>query len=80
VQSPIATYSAKPPCAALTFEEAIGCLLNTGIASPKDPLRMAHAMKHACAAGRLAYLAGRIPRKLYATASNPWEGRIAGSM
>jgi thiazole synthase len=54
-----------------------GVLLNTGIAGAKDPLRMAHAMKHACEAGRLAYLAGRIPRKLYATASSPWDGRIA---
>lgn len=53
-----------------------GVLLNTGIAGAKDPLRMAHAMRHACEAGRLAYLAGRIPRKRYATASSPWEGRI----
>jgi thiazole synthase len=54
-----------------------GVLLNTGIASAKDPLRMAWAMRYACEAGRLAYRAGRIPRKLYATASSPWEGRIA---
>ncbi|HEY1376078.1 MAG TPA: sulfur carrier protein ThiS [Gemmataceae bacterium] len=54
-----------------------GVLLNTGIAGAKDPLRMAWAMRHACDAGRLAYRAGRIPRKLYATASSPWEGRIA---
>ncbi len=54
-----------------------GVLLNTAIASAQDPLRMAHAMRQACEAGRLAYLAGRIPRKLYATASSPWEGRIA---
>jgi thiazole synthase len=54
-----------------------GVLLNTGIASAKDPLRLAHAMRHACVAGRLAYLAGRIPRKLYATASSSMEGRIA---
>jgi thiazole synthase len=53
-----------------------GVLLNTGIASAHDPLRMAYAMNHACAAGRLAYLAGRIPKKLYATASSPLEGRI----
>jgi thiazole synthase len=56
-----------------------GVLLNTGIAHAKDPLRMAHAMRHACEAGRLAYLAGRIPRKLYAQASSPMEGRIAPS-
>jgi thiazole synthase len=54
-----------------------GVLLNTGIASARDPLRMAWAMRYACDAGRLAYLGGRIPRKLYATASSPWEGRIA---
>ncbi len=54
-----------------------GVLLNTGIAHAKDPLRMAHAMRLACEAGRLSYLAGRIPRKLYAQASSPLEGRIA---
>jgi thiazole synthase len=53
-----------------------GVLLNTGIASAQDPLRMAHAMRHACNAGRLAFLAGRIPRKLYATASSTMEGRM----
>jgi thiazole synthase len=64
----------------VTVAMELGCdgvLLNTGIAHAKDPLRMAWAMRHACEAGRLAYLAGRIPRKLYATASSPWEGRIA---
>ena len=55
-----------------------GVLLNTAIASAQDPLRMAHAMRHALAAGRLSYLAGRIPKKLYAQASSPMEGRIAG--
>jgi thiazole synthase len=53
-----------------------GVLLNTAIASAKDPLRMAWAMRHACTAGRLAYLAGRIPKRLYATASSPTEGLI----
>src|SRR5207244_8813281 len=43
-----------------------GVLLNTGIASAQDPLRMACAMRFACEAGRLAYLAGRMPKKLYA--------------
>ena len=56
-----------------------GVLLNTAIASARDPLRMAHAMRHATAAGRLAYLAGRIPKRLYANASSPTEGMIAGS-
>ena len=51
-------------------------LLNTAIASAKDPLAMATAMRHAWLAGFHAAGAGRIPRKLYATASSPWEGRI----
>jgi thiazole synthase len=57
-----------------------GVLLNTAIAHAKDPLRMAHAMRQACAAGRLSFLAGRIPRKLYAQASSPMEGRIAPAL
>jgi thiazole synthase len=54
-----------------------GILLNTGIAHAKDPLRMADAMRHATEAGRLAYHAGRIPKRLYATASSPEEGVIS---
>ena len=54
-----------------------GVLLNTGIAGAKDPLRMAHAMRLAVEAGRLAAGAGRIGKKLYATASSPTEGTIA---
>jgi thiazole synthase len=53
-----------------------GVLLNTAIAHAADPLRMAQAMKAACFAGRQAHLAGRIPRRLYATASSPEEGVI----
>jgi len=53
-----------------------GVLLNTGVASAKDPVTMARAMKHAIEAGRLAYRSGRIPKKLYATASSPWTGLI----
>lgn len=56
---------------------ADGVLLNTGIAHAKDPVKMAHAMRHATDAGRLAYLSGRIPKKLYATASSPWTGVIS---
>jgi thiazole synthase len=56
-----------------------GVLLNTGIAHARDPLRMADAMRHAVAAGRLAYLAGRIPKRLYATASSPEEGVITSA-
>ncbi len=51
-------------------------LMNTGIAGAKDPIAMARAMNHAVQAGRLAYKAGRIPKKLYATASSPLEGII----
>ncbi|MDR1958107.1 MAG: thiazole synthase [Planctomycetaceae bacterium] len=54
-----------------------GVLLNTGIAHAADPVKMAHAMKWACESGRFSYLAGRIPKKLYATASSPTEGIIA---
>jgi thiazole synthase len=53
-----------------------GVLLNTGIAGATDPLTMAHAMRHACVAGRYAYLAGRISKKLYATASSPDTGVV----
>ncbi len=53
-----------------------GVLLNTGIAHARDPLAMADAMRLGVEAGRLAYLAGRIPKKLYATASSPEEGTI----
>lgn len=56
-----------------------GVLLNTGIAGARDPLLMAHAMNHACLAGRYAWLAGRIPKKLYATASSPETGTIAAN-
>lgn len=51
-------------------------LMNTGIAAAQDPILMAEAMKHAVIAGRQAYLAGRMPKKLYATASSPLEGVV----
>jgi thiazole synthase len=54
-----------------------GVLLNTAIAHARDPLAMARAMKLACEAGRLALLAGRIPKRLYASASSPEEGVIS---
>lgn len=63
--------------AALAMElGADGVLMNTGIAGAQDPVLMAEAMKQAIEAGRKAYLAGRIPRKLYATASSPLEGVV----
>ena len=54
-----------------------GVLLNTGIAHAADPLAMADAMRHAIVAGRQSFLAGRIPKKLYAAASSPEAGSIA---
>ncbi len=53
-----------------------GVLMNTAIAGAKDPVRMARAMKLAVEAGRDAFLAGRIPRKRYASASSPVEGLV----
>ncbi len=53
-----------------------GVLMNTAIAEAKDPIRMANAMKHAVIAGREAYLAGRMPKKLYADPSSPVGGLI----
>jgi len=58
----------------------MGCdavLMNTAIAGAKDPILMAEAMKLAIEAGRKAFLAGRVPKKLYATASSPLEGILA---
>ncbi len=63
--------------AAIAME--LGCdavLMNTAIAGAKDPVKMAYAMKMGVEAGRLAWLAGRIPKKLYASASSPLEGMI----
>ncbi|TVQ51208.1 MAG: thiazole synthase [Phycisphaerales bacterium] len=56
---------------------ADGVLLNTGIAHAKQPVRMARAMRAACEAGYLGFRAGRIPKRMYATASSPWEGTIS---
>jgi thiazole synthase len=53
-----------------------GVLMNTAIAGAKNPILMAEAMRQAVEAGRKAYLAGRIPRKLYATASSPLDGLV----
>lgn len=62
-----------------TIAMELGCdavLINTAIAGAKDPIAMAQAMKHATIAGRLAYKAGRIGKKLYATASSPYDGML----
>ena len=63
--------------AALAMEIGVdGVLMNTGIAGARDPIAMAMAMNHAVKAGRLAYQAGRIQKKLYASASSPVEGTM----
>jgi thiazole synthase len=56
---------------------ADGVLLNTAIAHASDPVLMASAMRDACRAGHAGYRAGRIQKKLYATASSPWEGVVS---
>ncbi len=63
--------------AALAMELGVDAvLMNTGIAGAEDPVMMAEAMRDAVRAGRKAYLAGRIPKKLYATASSPLAGVV----
>ena len=62
-----------------TIAMELGCegvLMNTAIAEAKDPIRMARAMKHAVLAGRDAYLAGRMPKRMYADPSSPLAGLI----
>ncbi len=54
-----------------------GVLMNTAVAGAKDPVKMARAMRQAVEAGRLAYQAGRIPKKPYATASSPEIGKVS---
>lgn len=56
---------------------ADGVLLNTAVAHARNPVLMASAMRHATIAGRESFLSGRIPKKLYASASSPWEGTIS---
>jgi thiazole synthase len=66
-----------PSDATLAME--LGCdavLMNTAIAGANDPILMASAMKHAVIAGRQGYLAGRMPRRMYASASSPLSGLI----
>jgi thiazole synthase len=63
--------------AALAMELGVDALLmNTGIAAAADPVRMAIAMKHATVAGREAFLAGRMEKRLYASASSPMRDLI----
>ena len=63
--------------AAIAMELGVDAvLMNTGIAAAQQPALMAEAMKHAVLAGRHAYLAGRMEKKLYATASSPVENVV----
>jgi thiazole synthase len=64
--------------AAIAMELGVDALLmNTGIAAARDPVLMAHAMKNAVVAGRQAFLAGRMPKRLYANASSPMQDLIS---
>ncbi len=66
---------------AIAFELGVdGILLNTAVAQAEHPVQMARAINYAAKAGRLAYGAGRIPKKLYATASSPLEGIIGSKV
>ncbi len=63
--------------ACITMEQGVdGVLMNTALAAADDPVRMAHAMRHAIVAGRLAYLAGRMPSREIAVPSSPIEGML----
>ncbi len=79
-QYPVIVAAGVGTASDVSFAMELGCdgvLLNTGIAGARDPLTMAHAMRQATTAGRLAYQAGSIPRKLYATASSPETGVLS---
>jgi thiazole synthase len=63
--------------ACITMEQGVdGVLMNTGIAAAKDPVSMAEAMRLGVQAGRLAYLAGRMPRREVAVPSSPTSGHL----
>jgi len=63
--------------ACITMEQGVdGVLMNTALAAADDPVRMAHAMRHGIVAGRLAYLAGRMPSREIAVPSSPREGML----
>jgi thiazole synthase len=63
--------------ACITMEQGVdGILMNTALAAARDPMRMATAMRHAVVAGRLAYLAGRMPRREVAVPSSPMTGML----
>ncbi len=77
VEVPVIVDAGVGTASDAAFAMELGCtavLMNTGIAGAKDPLKMARAMRSAVEAGRLAYEAGRMPRRLYASASSPLDG------
>src|SRR5260370_802273 len=77
VTAPVIVDAGVGPASDAAIAMELGCdgvLMNTAIASAKDPVAMATAMRLAVEAGRLAFKAGRIGKKLYATASSPLEG------
>ncbi len=79
VKAPVIVDAGVGTASDVAVAMELGCeavLINTAIAGAKDPIAMASAMKHAVIAGRLAYKAGRIPKKLYAAASSPIEGML----
>lgn len=79
IKAPIIVDAGVGTASDVTVAMELGCdavLINTAIAGAKDPITMAAAMKHAVMAGRLAFKAGRIPKKLYATASSPLDGML----
>ena len=79
VKAPVIVDAGVGTASDVAVAMELGCdavLLNTAIAGAKYPITMASAMKHAVIAGRLAYKAGRIPKKLYAAASSPIEGML----
>jgi thiazole synthase len=77
VEVPVIVDAGVGTASDATIAMELGCtavLMNTGIAAAKDPVRMARAMRLAVESGRLAYESGRMPRRLYATASSPLDG------
>ena len=79
VKAPVIVDAGVGTASDVAIAMELGCdgvLLNTAVAGAKDPVRMAHAMKLAVEAGRAAFLAGRIPRKAYGSASSPVEGLV----
>ncbi len=79
IKAPIIVDAGVGTASDVTVAMELGCdavLINTAIAGAKDPITMAASMKHAVIAGRLAFKAGRIPKKLYATASSPLDGML----